>query len=431
MKIKIIPKKYEEIMALPPEKHIRPKKPNMFFRTLMKVISIPALAGAKFKYTKIGMEELDKKQPCLYLMNHSAFIDLPIVAGLLYPRPFNIVATTDSFVGKGWLMRQIGCIPTKKFVLDIGLVRDMQHAVKKLKSSVVMFPEAGYSLDGTATTLPDSLGKFVKLLGVPVVMIRTYGAFSREPLYNGLQKRNVDVSADMKYLLSAEEVKARSAEEINELLAEEFNYDHFRWQQQEGIKIDEPFRADYLERVLYKCPHCNAEGAMLGKGISISCNNCGRSYTLGEDGFLSAEDGDTKFDHIPSWFAWQRECARVEIENGTYDFSSRVNILMANDTKHIYSIGSGTLSHTAEGFRLTADDGSFEYTQNPQASHSICADFYWYELGDVIVIGNQQALYYCFPKKKDLPVAKVRLAAEEMFKLYQKNRRGQKTEQKA
>ena len=421
MKIKIIKKSYDEIMAAAPEKHLRPKKPNMFFRTLMKALSVPALSSASFTHTEIGMEKLGKKEPCLYLMNHSAFIDLPIVAGLLYPRPFNIVATTDSFVGKGWLMRQIGCIPTKKFVLDIGLVRDMQHAVKKLGSSVVMFPEAGYSLDGTATTLPDSLGKFVKLLGVPVVMISTRGAFSREPLYNGLQKRKVPVSAEMKYLLSSEETKEKTPEEINEILAKEFSYDHFTWQKEQNIRIDEPFRADFLERVLYKCPHCCEEGSMVGKGIDITCQKCGKSYTLDEYGRLASEDA--KFNHIPSWFAWQRECVRKEIEENTYNFREPVDIFMANDTKHIYSVGSGTLLHTPEGFKLTADDGSFEYSQNPQASHSICADFYWYELGDVIAIGNQKALYYCFPKRENVPVAKVRLAAEEMYKLYMDSRK--------
>ena len=62
--------------------------------------------------------------------------------------------------------------------------------------------------------------------------------------------------------------------------------------------------------------------------------------------------------------------------------------------------------------------GKLEYTQNPQASYSVCSDFYWYEIGDVICIGNQKALYYCFPKIKGDFVAKVRLAAEEMYKIY-------------
>ncbi len=33
-------------------------------------------------------------------------------------------------------MRAIGCIPTKKFVTDMVLIRDMLFALKQLKSSV-------------------------------------------------------------------------------------------------------------------------------------------------------------------------------------------------------------------------------------------------------------------------------------------------------
>ena len=34
------------------------------------------------------------------------------------------------------------------------LIRDMQYMLKEKKTSVLMFPEAGYSFDGTATVLP-------------------------------------------------------------------------------------------------------------------------------------------------------------------------------------------------------------------------------------------------------------------------------------
>jgi hypothetical protein len=43
-------------------------------------------------------------------------------------------------------------------------------------------------------------------------------------------------------------------------------------------------------------------------------------------------------------------------------------------------------------------------------------DFFWYELGDVIGIGNKERLYYCFPKEK-FPVTKARLAAEERYRM--------------
>ena len=191
MKIKVINTTYDAVMSIKKKKHKRPTRTNMFFRTLMRLVSIPDLKKTHFKSEKIGMDRLLKNEPALFLMNHSSFIDLEIVATVLYPRPFNIITTSDAFVGKDWLLRKIGCIPTKKFVHDPSLIRDVIHTVKNLKSSVVLFPEAGYSFDGTATTLPDTLGRCVKMLGVPVVMILTYGAFARDPLYNNLQLRKV------------------------------------------------------------------------------------------------------------------------------------------------------------------------------------------------------------------------------------------------
>ena len=190
------------------------------------------------------MEKLRKKEPCLILMNHSCFNDFEVASTLLYPRPFNIVTTSDGFVGKNWLMRQIGCIPTQKFVTDVTLVRDITYTVRKLKSSVLMYPEASYSFDGTATTLPESLGALLKMLKVPVVMIETSGAFSRNPLYNNLQIRKVGIEAEMRYVLSPEEIASKSVDELNAILREQFSFDGFRWQQENKVKIDESFRAD-------------------------------------------------------------------------------------------------------------------------------------------------------------------------------------------
>lgn len=423
MKIKVKEKTYEEVLALPVGLHRSPVRPMWIFRLLLKALSLSDLRATHFRHREIGMERLGKREPCLILMNHSSFIDLKIAASILYPRPFNIVCTSDGFVGKNWLMRAIGCIPTKKFITDMTLVRDMLHALKKLNSSVLMFPEASYSFDGTATPLPDSMGKCLKILGVPVVMIRTYGAFARDPLYNNLKLRRVDVSADMEYLLSVEDIREKTAEELNEILREQFSFDNFRWQQENNIRIGEAFRADCLNRVLYKCPHCGTEGKMLGEGTELSCGACGKKYELTEYGFLEAKEGETEFKHIPDWYRWERESVRKELEEGTYRLDVPVTICMMVNTKCIYRVGSGRLVHTAEGFHLTGCDGRLDYTQKPGASYSLYSDYYWYEVGDMICIGNGDVLYYCFPTEGGDVVAKTRLAAEELYKITCRRRR--------
>ena len=421
MKIKVRKGSYRQIIDNHKAKkrpHVKPKKPNIFFRTLMRVVSLPDLLATKFSFERIGMERLGKNEPAFYLMNHSSFIDLEIAATVLYPKPFNIVATTDAFFGKDWLMRQIGCIPTKKFSTDTTLVRDILYTIKKLKSNVIMFPEAGYTLDGTTTTLSDTIGKCVKMLGIPLVMIKTYGAFSRDPLYNNLQRRKVKVSATVEYLLSAEEIKQMPAEDITRIVFEQFSFDSFKWQKENGIKISEPFRADGLERVLYKCPECGKEGDMLGAGTHLTCHVCGARWELSELGELVAFDGTKEsFTHVPDWYKWEREEVRREIEDGSYSLDTPVDVWISVDTKGVYGVGEGRLIHTADGFKLTSDDGEIDYEQKPLYSHSICADFNFYEVGDIIALSGTDCIYYCFPKSEKIPVAKARLAAEELYKI--------------
>ena len=421
MKIKVRKGSYRQIIDNHKAKkrpHVKPKKPNIFFRTLMRVVSLPDLLATKFSFERIGMERLGKNEPAFYLMNHSSFIDLEIAATVLYPKPFNIVATTDAFFGKDWLMRQIGCIPTKKFSTDTTLVRDILYTIKKLKSNVIMFPEAGYTLDGTTTTLSDTIGKCVKMLGIPLVMIKTYGAFSRDPLYNNLQRRKVKVSATVEYLLSAEEIKQMPAEDITRIVFEQFSFDSFKWQKENNVKITEPFRADGLERLLYKCPICGKEGEMLGAGTHLTCHVCGAKWELSELGELVAIDGTKdSFTHIPDWYKWEREMVRREIEEGKYSLDTPVDIWISVDTKGVFGVGEGRLTHTREGFHLVGDDGEINYEQKPLHSHSICADFNFYEVGDIIALSGNECIYYCFPKDEKIPVAKARLAAEELYKI--------------
>ena len=416
MKIKMKRMTYDEVMALPRPRHRRPLRPDMVFRTIIRVGSIPALIKSKFSYTTQRMD-LAGKGPWLVLMNHSCFMDLKMASKILYPKPFCTVCTSDGFVGKNWLMRVIGCIPTQKFVSDLSLIRDILYAVREKKTSVLMYPEAGYSFDGRATPLPRKLGVLLKKLDVPVVAITSKGAFARDPLYNGLQLRKVKVSAHVQCLLTPEESREKSVDELDRMLDDVFTFDNFRWQQENNVIIDEPFRADGLHRLLYQCPHCGTEGQCEGKGIHWTCHACGKQYELTENGFLSAVEGETRFSHVPDWYDWQREQVRKEIAEGRYRLETDVEIGLLVDHKALYMVGDGHLSHSADGFVLTGCEGKLHYKQPPIFSYSLNSDYFWYEIGDVISIGDRNCLYYCFPKDKGISVAKARIATEELYKI--------------
>ena len=415
MKIKIKKTTYEEAISIPIPTRKKLPNPNFLFKCLIRLLSIPDLMATKFTYTTSGMEKAGKG-PYLILMNHSSFIDLKIASKIFFKKPYYIVCTSDGFIGKNWLMRRIGCIPARKFVADISMTRDILRAVKEKKTSVLLFPEASYSFDGTATPLPRKLGQLLKKLDVPVVSVITEGAFLRQPLYNNLKLRKTKVSAKVTCLLTKEEIAEKSVQELDEILDQAFSFDNFARQYETKTKIDEPFRADGLNRILYRCTECNTEGQMEGKGTQLVCKHCRKTYTMDEYGRLNAVQGKTKFPHIPDWYAWQRECVKQDILNGGYKMELDVEIGMMIDFKQIYMVGEGKLVHDNNGFTLTGCDGKLNYTQSPLSSYGLYADYYWYQIDDVICIGDKKYLYYCFPKQKDV-VAKARLAAEELYKI--------------
>ena len=413
---------YEKVAAKSRLQHKMPRKTNWFWRCLIRFLLIFGMMGSKFRYETEGFEKIGKDEPCLILMNHSSFLDMQIVYKILFPKPIGLVCSTDGFVGlfglMEWVMRSIGGIPTQKFVSDLRLVQDMDYCFKTLKTNVVMFPETCYSFDGTATTLPRKMGVLLKKFDVPVIMIETFGAFSRNPLYNELQiRKNVPVTAKAYVLYTREEIKAKTVKELSEGVEKAFSFDHFRWQRENNVVIDQPFRADGLHRVMYKCACCGAEEKMLGKGTGVTCSACGKHYELTPLGKLEASDGVTEIDHIPDYYRWEREQVRQDILNLRYHLSCDVDIVMIVDNKAFYSVGQGHLTHDNTGFTLTGCDGRLNYHQPPQVSYGLFADFYWYEVGDIICIGDMDTHYVCFPKGGE-SVAKIRLATEEMFKLY-------------
>ena len=418
MKIKNVVRDYDEVMAMELPKHFKPVKPALFWRVLTKVISQPALHQVHFTHREVGMEKLGKDEPALILMNHSSFLDFEIAYSMLFPRKFNTVATLDSFVGPlGPLMKQIGCFPTRKFIADLQLIRDIKYCLTENKCSVLMFPEAAYTFDGTKTTMPSTVANLVKRLGVPLVMLETYGSYLRDPIFNRLQNRDLPVSAELRYVLSPEQIKEMSVEEIQAVIDEQFSYDQYKWQKENKIVIDEPFRADGLETVLYKCPHCQKEGKMEGKGIHLTCHECGKVWELTELGYLKALEGETYFDHIPTWYKWQRDCVKKEVEAGEYGFDVPCNIYMIVNTKDVYRVGEGRVTHNLEGLHLRGCDGRLDYKQASKSMYTLESAFHWYTLGDVIGMGNNRALYFAMPTEDKHVVGKARLATEEIFKM--------------
>jgi 1-acyl-sn-glycerol-3-phosphate acyltransferase len=394
----------------------KPKRRKFVPWVAQTVISWPDLKKRGAKLTRTNMEPLDGK-PYLLLINHASKVDLNMMYKATHPHPLVNVMTIEGFRDFTLpLMDLLGVIGKRKFIQDLNLIKNIKYTIKELGAIFVLFPESRYSLDGTTSYITPSVGALVHMIKVPVAVLTLHGNFVTHPQWNKKNKHTY-VEGEIRPIVLPEEADSVSADEVNRRIAEAFKYDDYAWQYENKVKIDEPFRADGLNRILFKCASCHTEGSMEGKGTKLKCRECGKEYELDEYGRLNALDGNTEFAHIPDWYNWERRCVRDEVVSGNYKLDVNVEICALVDYKGLYKIGEGRLVHDREGFCLTGCDGRLEYRQKPLVSHSVNADYFWYELGDVISIGNRDTLYYCFPKEKGDFVAKTRMAAEEMYKL--------------
>ena len=86
----------------------------------------------------------------------------------------NTVVSIDGYYRRPWLLELIGGIATRKFTMDLHLIKSINKVLKR-GDILSMYPEARYSPCGVRSYLPESLGKIVKMNKVPVVAVVHHG----------------------------------------------------------------------------------------------------------------------------------------------------------------------------------------------------------------------------------------------------------------
>ena len=379
------------------------------------IISFPDLKKRKFKLEKINMEGIEG--PYLMLVTHSSMVDFNVMLKATHPAKVNNVMTLEGFnTYTEPLMRSLGVLGTRKYINDMNLIRNIKYCIEKLGNTFVLFPEARYSLDGSTSYIPSSTAKLIKVLKVPVVVLKIQGNFITCPQWNKINKKT-HVEAQMVQIITAEESKTISVEEIAKRIREHFEYDDYKWQLENKIKIDHPKRAEGLHSLLYKCPKCKAESQMGSKGEKLFCNACGKTWEMDEYGQLHALDGKTEFSHIPDWSNWERACVRKEIEEGTYYFEDKVRVETLPGSLRFYKQGEGTLIQTPEGTTLKCNYYGEDYTlfRSAKSLESMHIEYDYLGRGDCVDISIPDDSFWCYVSKKDC-ITKISFATEEIHK---------------
>ena len=412
----------KKINTIPFDTKRVPPKQNLFFMPLIWLVCFILTRSGKLKIKKVNMKGL--KPPYLVLGTHHAFMDFYITPLALFPHRANYVSELEGFEAYGeWLYRQAGCLGTRKFISDVDLVKNIQRVMKR-KGILVLYPEARYANVGTSSKLPTSVGKLIKMLKVPVVVINMQGNYLQSPIWNLSKRKGVKLNTTITRVLTPEQIKEMSVSDINDVVAEKMQYDEYKYQADNNIRISYKERAKGLHLPLYQCPVCKKEFSMVSEGIELSCSNCMAKWEMDELGKLvKVTDGATHLDfsHIPDWYEWERKLVEKQIDAGTYHLDCRVKIEALPNAVNFIDCGEGWLRHEKEGFYLTFYDYRKEEETtmffSSKSLFSIHTEYdYRSKRGQCVTLSTREDTYFIYPLEEGFNATKIQFATEYLYK---------------
>ena len=426
--------KKREIDTTPFDTKRIPPKQNLFFMPFIWLLCWITTKRNGLKIKKVNMEGL--KPPFLVLGTHHSFTDFYVTPLALMPYRANYVSELEGFEAFGeTLYRQAGCLGTRKFINDIDLVRNIKRCMDR-KGILVLYPEARYANVGTVSKLPISVGKLVKMLKVPVVVLNMKGNYLLSPIWNLEKRNNVKLSATMTQVLTKEQILQSSPEEILSVVEEHLYYDEYAWQEEQGIKITNMNRAKGLHLPLYQCPICKTEFAMDSQGTKLFCKACESRWDKDEFSRLCLEsisnfenrefkksqlpvhkkEDNTSFYKITEWYEWQREQVQREIDEGNYLLDCKVQIEALPNAVNFIDLGEGRLVHKQEGFYLTLRDYGEKEEKTLFFSNknmvSIHTEYDYRGKGQCVTLSTTTNTYFLFPRSEGFNATKIQFATE-------------------
>ncbi len=106
-----------------------PIRQPLFFTGLIWLLCKIDLMNKDYKIDKINMEGL--KPPYIVLSNHMYFIDFKLAAMITGLSRVNNVVSIDGYYRRPWLMEFIGAICTRKFTMDIHLLKSIRKVISR------------------------------------------------------------------------------------------------------------------------------------------------------------------------------------------------------------------------------------------------------------------------------------------------------------
>ena len=246
---------------------------------------------------KVTKFKEENNRQYLILSNHQTGFD-QFYPSAAFRRPIYYVASEDIF-SMGFLSKVIiwlqNPIPIKKQVTDIKAVMNCMRVAKE-GGNIGIFPEGNRTFSGETAYINPAIGGLAKKLGLPIAFFKIEGGYGVQPRWSDVRRKG-KMRAYVASVLEPEEYKSWSNEQLYQYIC--------KMLYQNEAKANESYHhknaAEYIERVLYVCPHCGITH-FESHGDTVECTSCHRKAK-----YLPTKEfsGDFSFPFMLDWYQYQ------------------------------------------------------------------------------------------------------------------------------
>lgn len=354
----------------------------------------------------------NRKEPILFLCNHPSKIDYIYFCLAINPHRPQIIVNRYFYHNNLFrpLLRRAGCIPKKQFQPDVYAMREILKAAKKGRD-IAIWPEGMNSYHGACMPILPGIDKLIKKLGMPVVNVKVCGSYlSHGKIRKTKAKGRIELTIEN--LFSADELKEMSSEEIGQKLSAALDYNDFEWAKENQVEFKADDLSERMDKILYICPHCHAEGQIKSGNNKVECSACGNGVSVNKYYQFEPLDENIPFPaNLPAWYKFQQEEESKAVSDLSFTLDDDVQLQMFAGKGGEKTVGVGRLTLNSEGLTYYPADGvqkafSLSLKERSQISLNVGMGFEFY-------CGEE---FYCVLTSSPLKAVKFTIMFEQAHK---------------
>lgn len=315
---------------------------------ILKMIMKPAMRiKCGFHYEKIK----NLNEPSLILYNHVTVYDQFFVGLMANTKSFFVMS--DDLVIKpfvsGIIKYLVNPIPYKKASTDFSILKTSKKVISE-GGSVVMAPEGNRTYSGKTCYINPTIAKMIRFLKVPVIFVHIEGGFGVQPRFSNKVRKGKTNSKVIK-TITYDEYKDLTDDEIYEIVKKYI----YTAETNTNEKYKSKRSAEYLERVIYRCPTCGVTHFESNKNI-LKCTTCNKEYIYDEYKKILCKDGSAPFHTVYEWYKYQED----QLKNTNLLEMNEENIITIDEVSFYYIIPRKKMVLIAKKIKLVLHPNCFE-----------------------------------------------------------------------